>query len=379
MDYMMPDMNGAEVLREIRRQPNGLCRDCPVILLTANSAQDASRIVKDAGFDQFIEKPIKVDLLEQELLKFLPDTLVEQRSEAPDDDGEESLFEAFSRRKHLCITSDSVSDLPRTLLDRLDIKVVSLYIRTNKGRFADTREIDSDNMQQYMTDKNSYARADSLSMEEYEQFYADRLTEAENVIHISMAERSGRSYGVAVAAATGFDHVHVIDSGHISCGEGLLALYAAQLVRDGLDTDEVIEKVNSFKTRIRTHFMMPNANVFYQNGYTNRLTAKLVESLHAHPSLTMRRSRITINGIFFGSLTSAWRRFIRVSLMNKASIDTSIVYITYTNLTAQQLEFIRKEILKQVPFAQVIMQKTSFSTACNAGVKTMGFSYLKKE
>jgi DegV family protein with EDD domain len=379
MDYMMPDMNGAEALKEIRRQPNGLCKDTPVILLTANSAMDADRIMKEAAFDHFIEKPIKVEQLEKDLLRFLPESLIEQRNGIAGEADEEHPFDTYARRKRICITSDTVGDLPGSYLEKLDIQIVPLYIRTDKGRFADTREIDSDNMLQYLTDKSSYARADSVSVEEYEQFYADRLTEAENVVHISMGEHSGRSYGVAVAAAAGFDHVHVIDSGQISCGQGLLVIYAAQLVRDGVDLEELIGKIEEFKTRIRTHFMMPNVNVFYQNGYTSRLTAKLFGLMHARPAISMRRSRVQISGAYFGSLNSAWKKFIRMHLLGKSSIDTSVVYITYTNLTAQQQEFIRKEILKQVPFAQVIMQKSSFSAACNAGIRTMGFAYLKNE
>jgi DegV family protein with EDD domain len=379
MDYMMPDQNGADILKEIRRQPNGLCKDVPVILLTASNASDAKRIAKEAMFDDYLEKPIKAGLLEQELLRFLPESVIEHRKDTVVEGDIETGAESFSRRKPICITSDTVSDLPGALLEYLDIKIVPLYIRTDRGRFADTREIDSDNLLQYLTDKNTYAKADSLSVEEYEQFYANRLTEAENVIHISMAAHAGRSYGIAVAAAAGFDHVHVIDSGQISCGQGLITVYAAQLVRDGLDMEEIIKKIHVFRTRIHSHFVMPNANVFYQNGYTSRVTARFFKVLRAHPSIGLYHSRVWITGAYFGELTGAWKYFITMNLRGKNTIDKRIVYITYTNLTPQQQEFIKKEILRQVPFEHVIMQKTSCSTACNGGVQTMGFAYLRKE
>lgn len=379
MDYMLPDMNGVEILKELRRQENGLCKDTPVILMTASHAAEAQRMVNEFSFDTYLEKPIQPEQLEQELICYLPESVIEHRSSESIQGDKEHAVGHIIRRKPLCITSDSISDIPEKLLEQLDIKVVSLYIRTDKGRFADSKEIDSDNMLQYLTDTNSYATADSLSVEEYEQFYADCLERAENVIHISMAEKVGKSYGVAVAAAAGFDHVRVINSGQISCGEGLLVIYAAQLARDGVPAEEICNRIDALKSRIHTRFIMPNAHVFYQNGYTNRITAKLCNLFHAHPVIYMTHSHVFILGAYFGKLENAWKRFIQFHLGNKNSIDTRIVYITYTNLTAQQQEYIKEEIMKQIPFEQVIMRKASFSTACSAGVETMGFAFLKKE
>lgn len=378
MDYMMPDMNGADVLKEIRRQSNGLCKETPVILMTASYPAEAQKLVDEFSFDGFLGKPVQTERLERELLRFLPDNVIEEHRENLVFDEDEIAMARKSRRKYLCITSDTVSDLPLKVIDELNIRIVPLYIRTDKGRFADTQEIDSDNMMQFLTDTNTYARADSLSVEEYEQFFAECLTEAENVIHIAMASRAGRSYGVAIAAAKGFDHVHVIDSGQISCGQGMLAICAATLAKEGMNVEEICNRLNNAKQLLRTRFIMPNANVFYQSGYTNRLIAFLCELFHAHPVVSMSKSCIFITGVHFGNLQSSWRRFIRSNLRNVNSIDTGSVYITYTNLTTQEQEFIKKEILKCVPFERVIMQKASFSTSCNAGVHTMGFSYFKK-
>jgi hypothetical protein len=67
--------------------------------------------------------------------------------------------------------------------------------------------------------------------------------------------------------------------------------------------------------------MMPNVNVFYQNGYTSRLTAKLFGVMHARPAISMRHSRVQIAGAYFGSLNSAWKKFIRMHLLGKSSVD----------------------------------------------------------
>lgn len=61
LDYMMPDMNGIDVLRELRT--SGPSMDLPVIVLTART--EASTVVAslEAGADDYVSKPIDFDVL----------------------------------------------------------------------------------------------------------------------------------------------------------------------------------------------------------------------------------------------------------------------------------------------------------------------------
>lgn len=58
MDHMMPEMDGAETLENIRSQENGLNTDTPVIVQTANAMQGAREQYLDMGFAGYLCKPI---------------------------------------------------------------------------------------------------------------------------------------------------------------------------------------------------------------------------------------------------------------------------------------------------------------------------------
>ena len=155
------------------------------------------------------------------------------------------------KRKKVYVTADCTCDLSQELLDKYDIKLMYLYIKTPHGRFADTREIDSDSLTQYLSADSSSAYGDSVTVEEFEEFFAEVLTQAETVVHISLASRAGRSYSIAAAAAKGFDHVHIVDSGQISCGQGLITLYAAQLANQGMDAVEIVRQLRKCRGMYR--------------------------------------------------------------------------------------------------------------------------------
>lgn len=76
LDYMMPEMNGIDTLEAIRAMKDPAVAGLPVVALTANVINGAREMFMDAGFDDFISKPIEIDRLERSLKTLLPKELV---------------------------------------------------------------------------------------------------------------------------------------------------------------------------------------------------------------------------------------------------------------------------------------------------------------
>ena len=68
MDYMMPEMNGAEATRIIRE--SGI--DVPIIATTANAIVGAKEMMLEAGMDDYISKPVAITELKNMLKKWIP-------------------------------------------------------------------------------------------------------------------------------------------------------------------------------------------------------------------------------------------------------------------------------------------------------------------
>lgn len=61
LDYMMPRMNGIEVLHELRKNPQ--TADLPVIMVTARAESEATVKALEAGADDYVVKPIDFGVL----------------------------------------------------------------------------------------------------------------------------------------------------------------------------------------------------------------------------------------------------------------------------------------------------------------------------
>lgn len=76
LDYMMPELNGIDTLNCIRKLPHPKYKELPIVALTANVVSGAREMFIEAGFNDFIPKPIVVDKVEKSLRAFLPKELV---------------------------------------------------------------------------------------------------------------------------------------------------------------------------------------------------------------------------------------------------------------------------------------------------------------
>ena len=71
LDHMMPDMDGIQTLAKIKQSENQ-CTSVPVIALTANAIVGAKEEYINAGFSDYLSKPIEGMELEKMLMKYLP-------------------------------------------------------------------------------------------------------------------------------------------------------------------------------------------------------------------------------------------------------------------------------------------------------------------
>jgi CheY-like chemotaxis protein len=66
-ELLLPNIDGFGVLKEIRRLNPYL----PVVAQTANVMNNMKHTCLEAGFDEFIEKPINIELFTKEITKYL--------------------------------------------------------------------------------------------------------------------------------------------------------------------------------------------------------------------------------------------------------------------------------------------------------------------
>lgn len=106
MDHMMPVMDGVEALHEIKKLEGEYYKQLPIVSLSANATMEAQEYFKEAGFSDFVPKPIKIKELCACIRKWLPaDKVIEDSQE-----GNEPVTENVCETEELVIKGLNVKE-----------------------------------------------------------------------------------------------------------------------------------------------------------------------------------------------------------------------------------------------------------------------------
>lgn len=70
-DDMMPEISGTELMQYLHGHEESVSHDTPIVVLTANAIAGVREEYIRKGFDDYMTKPIDVDVLQKILMKYL--------------------------------------------------------------------------------------------------------------------------------------------------------------------------------------------------------------------------------------------------------------------------------------------------------------------
>ena len=85
LDHMMPEMDGIEALHRMKNDDRTLCKNVPVIAMTANAIKGAREQYIREGFDDYISKPVSYTELLTIIKKHLPDCKIGKTDDIKDE------------------------------------------------------------------------------------------------------------------------------------------------------------------------------------------------------------------------------------------------------------------------------------------------------
>ncbi len=120
LDHMMPDKDGIETIKEMKECSDTPNHKTPVICLTANAVSGMREMYINAGFDDYLTKPIDTSRLETMFLKYLPPDLVEQPADTAEEEKNEPQHSILVVGKDIALLRQIKEWLP----DRYNVVVV---------------------------------------------------------------------------------------------------------------------------------------------------------------------------------------------------------------------------------------------------------------
>jgi DegV family protein with EDD domain len=192
------------------------------------------------------------------------------------------------------IVTDSTSDLPPDLAGAHGIDVVPLTVAFGPESFRDRVDLQPGQFYGLLQTKKAHPASSPPTGDEFAGRYGEWLSRGHDVVSIHLSARLSKTFenaGAGAAAALAANgsgaapSVAVVDSGQVSLGLGLLALFAARMAARNETAPEIRRRLLNLAPRIHTLFVVDTLEFLARGGRIGRARALVGGLLGIKPIL----------------------------------------------------------------------------------------------
>lgn len=195
------------------------------------------------------------------------------------------------------IVTDSTSDIPPDVAERLKITVVPAYVQIDNQSFRDGISSGGLSREEFYARLPASPVVPTTSVPPSHEFaaaYRSAMDEADEVIAIVVSSDLSGMYGVACLGAREVPglNVHVVDSGQTSMGLGWLAIAAAEAAASGKHAREILDLVENLKKRVRVYAVLDTLEYLRRSGRVSWARTKAVQVLRIKPIVELLMGKV---------------------------------------------------------------------------------------
>ena len=197
------------------------------------------------------------------------------------------------------IIVDSTADLLPQIKER--VHVVPLTVHFGDQEYMDGITIDHRAFYEKLIETDVHPTTSQASPAAFDSEYEKAQAAGEAAVVITLTSKLSGTYQSAMIAAQEYDHIHVVDSGSVAIGSGILVEYALQLLDEGLDAKQIAEKLEEAKHRIVIVALVDTLEYLKKGGRISKTVAFAGTVLNIKPVLSVVDGEILMLGKARGS------------------------------------------------------------------------------
>lgn len=193
----------------------------------------------------------------------------------------------------IAIMTDSTCDIPREVIEELNIRVVPLRILFKDGEYRDQVEISAEEVYARLPHEipstSLPSPADVLTT--FEELKAEGFTHVV-AIHISSGLSGTAQMIENLSHQVEGLEIKVIDSKNISMGLGYIVIEAARKLQEGASFTEVCAHVDKSLKRMNVYFVLETLEYLKKGGRIGKVAGTLGQILNLKPIITVNEDGV---------------------------------------------------------------------------------------
>lgn len=230
------------------------------------------------------------------------------------------------------LVADSTCDLSPELIEKYHIAIIPLCIVMDENTYYDKEEITPSEIYKWADANRTTPKTTAAPYERAFQTLQPFMDAGKEIIFFGISEQMSTTCNVIrlIAGDMEYDKIHVIDSMNLSTGIGLQILYAAELIADGKSVDEIVERVEQRRGKVRASFVVDTLTYLARGGRCNAVTALFGNTLKLKPQIVVERGVMGVYKKFRGKQSSVIMKYAKELEEALLHADPTCVFVTHS-------------------------------------------------
>jgi DegV family protein with EDD domain len=185
----------------------------------------------------------------------------------------------------IAVLVDTGSDITPEMAEDLGVYLIPLYINIDGKSYKEQYEIGQKELNEWLIkNPKKYAKTSTASPAEIVHMY-EKIKEDgyHKLIFITISSTLSSFVQMARLIEEDDLQVAVIDSESIGMGEGVMAIYAKELIDQGYSFEEVVEKLEEMKEKRDIFIRFSNTEYLKAGGRMGHAASKILSTLRLSP------------------------------------------------------------------------------------------------
>ncbi|MGN0267360.1 MAG: DegV family protein [Lachnospiraceae bacterium] len=197
---------------------------------------------------------------------------------------------------------DSGSDILPVEAEKKGMVHVPLTVSFEGQEYLDAVELGHEEFYDKLESCENLSVTSQVPPYRFEEAFEKVVSEGDTVIAITISGAlSGTHQSACIAAAEFPGKVYVVDSENVSLGMRILVERSLELLEQGLNAEEIVEKLNEEKKRVRVLALLDTLEYLKKGGRISSATAFAGGLLNIKPVVTVKDGLVEMVGKARGS------------------------------------------------------------------------------
>lgn len=257
------------------------------------------------------------------------------------------------------VIADSSNEMNLELMKDNPVEIVPFKLYLDGTEFVDDEKLDVIEFIDIMINSKSLPKSACPSPEEF----MNKMKNDDDSYIVAISSKLSGTYNSAMLARNLYledvkdKFVHVFDSKTASIGETLVSLKIHELSKLGYVRDNLVDKVESYISDMKTFFVSESLDNLMKNGRISKFKGSLATALKIRPIMRATdEGEIEMMDKARGS-AKAYNRLVEIIDENAFLQEEKILAISHVN-NLKRANWLKEEIEKKCNFKNIIVLQT---------------------